>query len=95
MVATSFGAAAAPEVTAGCLGAEALGAVVLGAAAFGAAEFIVYLELWRGGGHMGVIFTNSNAVSNKLCSLYVCSQEFKSPQIRERAEWKKEQKHSL
>jgi hypothetical protein len=51
------------------LGVEALGAAVLGAAVFGVAEFIIYLELWGGGGHMGDISTKYNAVSNKLCLL--------------------------
>jgi hypothetical protein len=76
------------------LWAAALEAAALGAVAFEAVEFIVYPELWRGGGHMGVIFTNSNAVSNKFCLLYVRSQELMSPQIREQAEQIREQKHS-
>jgi hypothetical protein len=67
---------------------------VHGAGTIGAVNFIIYLELWGGGGHMGVIFTNSNAVSNKLCLFYVHLQKFKSPQIREQADWKKEQKNS-
>jgi hypothetical protein len=51
---------------AGRKAALALLAAALGAAAFGAAEFIIYLELWGGGGQMGVIFTMSDTVSNKL-----------------------------
>jgi hypothetical protein len=52
-------------------------------------EFIVYPELWDGGEHLGVIWTNSHAVRNKLCSLYVQLQELKSLRIREQAEGKK------
>jgi hypothetical protein len=78
MTAASLGAAAVPGATVGrklaaVLGAAALGAkalglgrAALGVAAFGAAEFIVYTELWGGGGHMDVIFKNSNTFSNKL-----------------------------
>jgi hypothetical protein len=77
------------------LGVGALGVAALREAAVGALEFIIYLELWGGGVHLGVIFTNSCAVRNKLCLLYVRLQAFKSLIIREQAEGKKELKHSL
>ncbi len=39
-------------------------------------------ELLGGGEHMGVIFTNSHAVSNKFCLLCVCSMFLQSLSVQ-------------
>jgi hypothetical protein len=84
---TALRATAVPGATAGHKAAAALGVVavgvgVLGAVVFGIVDFILIGSCGEEENNMDVIFTNSHALSNKLCPLSARSMFLQSSSVQ-------------